>query len=148
MSKGVRQHDQRDCGAACLATICRKYGLKLPLADFRRLTKTDSGGSNIFGIVDAAKKVKMEAVAYEASVADFLTKDEITFPCIARIINDNNQYHFVVVEHVKKKHISIWDPAKGRYVLKLDDFNEIYTGYIIICTPNASFRKKEKRARQ
>lgn len=29
--KGVRQHDERDCGIACIATICLKKGIKLPM---------------------------------------------------------------------------------------------------------------------
>lgn len=42
--KGIYQHDSRDCGVACLATICGFYGLKVPLSVIWRLEKTDMNG--------------------------------------------------------------------------------------------------------
>lgn len=43
----VQQHDEKDCGAACLSKICEYYGLKLPIATFRDLIKVDNQGANI-----------------------------------------------------------------------------------------------------
>ena len=51
------QHDERDCGAACLSMICEYYGKKLPIARFRELIKVDNQGANIYGIVTGAKEI-------------------------------------------------------------------------------------------
>ena len=42
--KIILQHDQRDCGAACLAMVAAHYGRKLPVSRCRELTKTDKTG--------------------------------------------------------------------------------------------------------
>ena len=52
---GIYQHDVRDCGVACLATICEYYGLKAPLSYIRDLEKVNMNGSSIYGICEAAK---------------------------------------------------------------------------------------------
>ena len=47
------QHDERDCGPTCLYMVSAYYGLKRPLSFYRKLTKMDKNGSNIYGLVDA-----------------------------------------------------------------------------------------------
>ena len=31
----IKQHDYKDCGCACLATLCKQYGLKYPISKIR-----------------------------------------------------------------------------------------------------------------
>lgn len=42
----VKQHDTTDCGAACLATISKHYGLQLPIWKIRETAGTDKQGTN------------------------------------------------------------------------------------------------------
>ncbi|WP_455715941.1 cysteine peptidase family C39 domain-containing protein [Anaerosporobacter sp.] len=51
----IKQQDIQDCGPACLATISKQYGLKLPISKIRELAGTDLQGSTVFGIVQAAE---------------------------------------------------------------------------------------------
>ncbi len=37
----VKQHDYKDCNCACLATICKQYGLKYPISKIRVVSGTD-----------------------------------------------------------------------------------------------------------
>lgn len=39
----IRQQDEMDCDAACLASVAGYYGLKMPVARLRRLAGTDRG---------------------------------------------------------------------------------------------------------
>ena len=57
----IKQQSPTDCGAACLATVAKHYGLKLPLARIRQLTGTDQWGTSAFGIVTAAEKLGFKA---------------------------------------------------------------------------------------
>ena len=34
----IKQHDERDCGAACLSMIASHFGLKHPISKYRELT--------------------------------------------------------------------------------------------------------------
>lgn len=42
----VKQHDEKDCGAACLATVSKQYGLKMPVSKIRDIAGTDKQGTN------------------------------------------------------------------------------------------------------
>jgi len=46
----VKQHDITDCGAACLATISKQYGLNLSISKIREVAVTDKQGTNAYGI--------------------------------------------------------------------------------------------------
>ena len=53
----IKQHDITDCAAACLATISRQYGLKLPISRIREIAETDKMGTNAYGVVQAAEQL-------------------------------------------------------------------------------------------
>lgn len=57
----IKQHDVTDCGAACLASVCAHYGLKVPVARIRQYAYTDQKGTNILGMVEAAQKLGFSA---------------------------------------------------------------------------------------
>ena len=39
----IKQHDITDCGAACLATICRQNGYKIGISKIREVAGTGAG---------------------------------------------------------------------------------------------------------
>ncbi|MGE8292156.1 MAG: cysteine peptidase family C39 domain-containing protein, partial [Sphingobacterium sp.] len=41
----IQQHDIRDCGAACLASIGSYYGIDMPIAKIRQYCHTDIRGT-------------------------------------------------------------------------------------------------------
>ena len=41
----IKQHDITDCGAACLATISKQYGLNLSISKIREAAGTDKQGT-------------------------------------------------------------------------------------------------------
>ena len=51
----IIQHDIKDCGAACLASIGNHYGVGIPIAKIRQMAHTDNPKSlmrNIFFILN------------------------------------------------------------------------------------------------
>ena len=50
----IKQHDITDCGAACLATICRQNGYKTSISRIREVAGTDKQGTNVAGVIKAA----------------------------------------------------------------------------------------------
>lgn len=52
----IKQHDIKDCGAACLASIGNHFKVNLPIAKIRQFANTDKRGTNVLGIIEAAKK--------------------------------------------------------------------------------------------
>lgn len=105
----IKQHDEKDCGAAALSMILSYYGKKLPLATLREAIKVDQYGANIDGILKGARKYGLDGVpikgdavpvwdAIRTGIADVGDSSiEFTMPAIIRIVNDDNYEHFIVV---------------------------------------------------
>ena len=51
-----KQHDEKDCGPACLATIFSYYGLTLPLTRVRESSRTDQDGTSLYGLAKACEE--------------------------------------------------------------------------------------------
>ena len=142
--KFIKQHDERDCGAACLAMICCHYGLKYPLAKFRELTKTDRNGVSLYGLVDAAQKLNFNAEALSGTLEELhegIEKGEINLPLIAHITNYDNMLHYVIIYKINKSRIFVIDPDKGKVKYSIREFVEIWNEYIISLAPNSCFAK-------
>lgn len=130
----VKQHDIKDCGPACLSTICRNYGKKISIAKLRELTKTDNIGTNIYGLVDGATKIGLNATPLEGTQEELLeavSKNEIKLPVIAHVIINKHLLHYVVIHKITTSYLIIADPAKGIVKYSYDDFFSIWTGHII-----------------
>lgn len=139
--KVIMQHDQRDCGAACLSMIAAHYGLQYPISKYRELTRTDRTGANIYGLVEGGKQIALDARAFSGTPEEFsdgVQSGEIHFPLIAHTISENAMLHFVVVFGYKNGKLLIGDPAKGKIKLTETEFFAIWTGYIVAFekTPN------------
>lgn len=144
----IQQHDERDCGAACLSMITSHYGFDYQLAKIRQLIKVDNQGANIYGIVSGAIALGFQADALEGDykeLTDGINSGEIQFPFIARIINDDGYEHFIVVYEIKHEKISIGDPAKSK-ITKIDIsiFIEQWQRQIIVFVPTDKIEKTER----
>lgn len=139
--KVIRQHDERDCGAACLAMIARHLGLKHPLSKFRELTKTDRRGVNLYGLVHGAEQIGLVAEALSGTredLFDSLESGQVTLPFVAHIREDG-KLHYVVVHDIKRKTLGFADPAQGLRKLSVEDFGAIWTGYVVTFRKTAEF---------
>lgn len=144
--KIIMQHDERDCGAACIAMIAAYYGCEKSLQFFRNLTNTDKEGVNVYGLIQASEKMGINAEALEGSSDEFLNSignGSIKLPIIAHIISEQGFPHFVVIYKISKDTIHIADPGKGKIVEKTSTFFEKWTGYIVTFSVTNSFRKEK-----
>ena len=53
----IKQYDIKDCGVACLATISKQYGLKIPISKIREVAGTDKQGTSAYGLIKAAQQL-------------------------------------------------------------------------------------------
>ena len=110
----IKQHDERDCGAACLSMILGYYGRKISVSAAKRAIKVDRNGANIYGIMDGAEQYHLISDAFEESSQeawDNISSGEYSFPFIIRILNDHVYEHFVVASGIEKREkypISAW----------------------------------------
>lgn len=142
----IQQHDERDCGAACLAMITKYYGSQYPIARFRELIKVDNQGANIYGIVTGAKQIGFESDALEGTyeeLTDGINNGDIIFPFIARIVNEYSFEHYIVVYAMRNNYVVVGDPGKDKIrKIPLFKFQEQWQGQIVIFEPTSEFKKE------
>lgn len=145
--KTISQHDERDCGAACLAMIATYFGYPLTIAKSRELTKTDRTGTNLYGMVEGAAKIGLEAEALSGDPEELLyslNNKELHFPFVAHIISEQGMLHYVVVYGQKRGAFLIADPGRGKERLEKKDFFDLWTGYIVAFKRGNDFQKVNK----
>ncbi len=137
MGVKIKQHDITDCGAACIASICAHYQLKLPIARIRQKAGTDQKGTNLLGMIAAVEALGFSAKGVKAKV-EALAK--IPLPAIAHVIVNQHLHHYVVLYKVEKFSVQIMDPGTGRLEKwSLDKFQETWTGVLLLLAPTDKF---------
>lgn len=116
----IKQHDITDCGAACLATICKQNGYKIGITRIREVAGTDKQGTNVYGIIKAAEILGFSAKGVKGDKEAFFS--EFPLPCIAHVIMDGNLLHYVVIHKITKKQVVIADPGAGIVKLTPEEF--------------------------
>lgn len=135
----IKQQDTSDCAPACLATVLKQYGRKESIARIREATGTDRQGTNLFGIVSAAKKMNFTAKAVKGDKHSLMS--EFPLPAIAHIKKTETSLHYVVIHKKTEKYVLIADPEKGLEKVKIDEFLEKWTGILVVLVPTVSFVK-------
>ena len=128
----VLQDGIKECGSACLLSIIKYYGGNVSLERILELTKTTKDGTNFYNLGEAAKEIGLISKGYQIENIDKLI--DIEKPFISQIVK-NNYKHFVVIYKIKNDKFTIMDPAKGMIKISKEEFNNLWTGYILILEP-------------
>ena len=129
----VLQHDLSDCGVASLLMIIQYYGGFIPIEKLCELTHTSSNGVTAYHIINASKKIGLDASGYKVDNLDY-----IKLPCIAHVTIDKSYYHYVVIYEINydKKYLLIADPADRIKKISFIEFNKIFNNVIITFKKN------------
>ena len=125
----VIQDGAKDCGASCLLSIIRYYGGNISKEKLIDMTKTTKDGTTFFGISSAAESLGLTTKSYKVDDIDKIKK---IIPPILCQINNNGYNHFIIIYKIYNNRLLIMDPSKGKEVIDLFDFNNIWTGYIML----------------
>ncbi|WP_164085716.1 peptidase domain-containing ABC transporter [Bacillus wiedmannii] len=137
----IRQHDLKDCGPACLAMISKYYGLSMPISKIRESTGTNLEGTNIQGLLEASEQLGFDAKGVKATDTSVIT--EISLPAIAHVVIDEGFLHYIVIYKIKRNKVFIADPDKGLITYSLNEFQDIWTGVLVLLHPNRYFKKEK-----
>ena len=130
----IKQHDIKDCGAACLVSIGNHYKVNLPIAKVRQFANTDKRGTNVLGLIEGAEKMGFTAKGVKGGLDAI---DKIPLPAIAHVVIKQQLHHYVVIYSVTKDKIEVMDPAFGKMeTYKFEEFQKIWSGVLILFAPN------------
>lgn len=143
--KLVKQHDEKDCGVACLSMILNAYDTTVPISKLRLMSGTNNQGTSAFGLVQALNTFKFKAEVFQTD--DSIWKEEnLPFPFIAHVIIDGAFLHYVVVYGMKKGRLLLADPAKGKLKKTPEEFGAEWTGIVLATTPTEGYQPVQDRS--
>lgn len=129
--KIVRQQDEKDCGVCSLLSIIRYYKGNVPLEQLRLDARTNNEGTTALNLVLASQKYGFDAVGMKVENLNDIKK----LPAIAHLNLKKGYSHYVVIEKVTKDKIILMDPAKGKVVKFLWEFQKEWSGVVLIFYP-------------
>ena len=139
----VRQHDQADCGVACMAAIIQYHGGTTRLEKLRELSGTTRQGTTLLGLYQAASECGLSAQAFEAESTANLK--EVTMPVILHVLLENKLQHYMVCYGHYQGTFILGDPAKGLIELSAQELAAIWQSKALLTlTPGKNFTKAEE----
>ncbi len=126
----VEQAEEMDCGAACLAMICKHYGIPMTLGKLREMANVTTEGATLDSLARVGESLGFTTRGMQCTYKSLLGFE---MPFIAHW----EGYHYIVVYGISKRHIWVADPARGFIKMTVDEFEKGWTGTCLLYTPGA-----------
>jgi ATP-binding cassette, subfamily B, bacterial HlyB/CyaB len=124
----VEQAEEMDCGAACLAMICRHYSISMTLGKLRELANVTRQGATLDSLARAGESLGFITRGVQCTFESLLGFE---LPFIVHW----EGYHYVVVYGISKRQVWVADPAVGFKKMSVEEFERGWSGTCLMFTP-------------
>jgi subfamily B ATP-binding cassette protein HlyB/CyaB len=124
----VEQAEEMDCGAACLAMLCRHYGIAITLGKLRELANVTTQGATLESLARVGETLGFSTRGMQCTY-DSLLGFELPF------IVHWEGYHYVVVYGISPDQVWVADPALGFRKMSVKEFERGWSGTCLVFTP-------------
>ena len=132
----ILQHNEEDCGAACLASVAKHYRRTLSLNQAREAVGTGQLGTTMLGLRRGAEALGLNARAVRTSPELLARMSEVPLPAIIHW----KGYHWVVLYGQRGKKYIIADPGVGIRYLSKQELLEGWTDWVMLLLQPDSVR--------
>ncbi|NHC38313.1 peptidase domain-containing ABC transporter [Scytonema millei] len=130
--QAILQASEEDCGAACLATICKHYGKVLSINRSREAVGTGQLGTTMLGLKRGAEALGLNARSVKASNEILDKIHEVPLPAIIHW----QGYHWIVLFGRQGNKFVVADPAVGIRYLTRRELLEAWSGIMLLLVPD------------
>jgi ATP-binding cassette subfamily B protein len=123
----IQQAEEMDCGAACLAMICKHYGIGMTLGKLRELANVTTQGATLDSLARTGESIGFTTRGVQCTF-DTLRGFEIP------VIVHWEGYHYVVVYGVSATQVWVADPAVGFRKMSVEEFERGWSGTCLTFT--------------
>ena len=138
----VRQNGLKDCGASCLLSIMKYYGLNASHEEVSYILKTNIDGTTAYDIINGSRSFGFDGYGIHYTYEDIITNN-VSLPIICHVLK-NNMYHFIVIYKIKKDKIYIMDPSSNINKISTSEFKNIYQNTSLVIYPIKNIEKINK----
>lgn len=133
------QHDQSDCGVACLLSLIKYYQGNSSLEKLRELSGTNKQGTTLLGLYQAANQLGFTAQGNEADIQALIDHEE---PLILHVVIEDRMQHYLICYGFDSNKFIIGDPAKGIVYYSREELEKIWKSKTCLTLkPNKDFVK-------
>jgi ATP-binding cassette subfamily B protein RaxB len=132
------QAEAAECGLACLAMVAAHHGHRVNIGGLRRQFPVSMKGATLAQLIQIASRLDLAPRPLRLELDEL---HKLTTPAILHW--DLN--HFVVLERVDTRSITILDPATGRREVAMALVSRHFTGVALELTPTANFKPIDAR---
>lgn len=123
----IEQAEEMDCGAACLAMICKHHGIPMTLGKLRELANVTTQGATMDSLARAGESLGFTTRGVQCTYESLLGFE---LPFIVHW----EGYHYVVVYGVSKQQVWVADPAIGFKKMSVEEFERGWSGTCLVFT--------------
>ena len=123
----IQQAEEMDCGAACLAMICKHYGIGMTLGKLRELANVTTQGATLDSLARTGESIGFTTRGVQCT---FDTLRGFELPVICHW----EGYHYVIVYGVSSSQVWVADPAVGFRKMSVEEFERGWSGTCLTFT--------------